>query len=126
LEAHGASLDSITDQVKHSVGLETDLGHVLREAIQACRKGGTVSVPGVYAGFIDKFPIGAAFGKGLQIRLGQTHVQKYMRPLLEQIQTGAIDPTFIITHRIPLEDAAKAYQIFRYKQDGCIKVILKP
>ncbi|HEX2979010.1 MAG TPA: zinc-dependent alcohol dehydrogenase [Anaerolineaceae bacterium] len=126
LEAHGMSIDSIMDQVKLVAKMNVDLAHVLREAIQACRKGGTVSVPGVYGGFIDKFPMGAIFGKGLQIHAGQTHVQKYMRPLLERIQKGEIDASTIITHRLNLSDAAYGYRIFKQKQDGCIKVVMKP
>lgn len=98
----------------------------LREAIHACRKGGTVSLPGVYGGFIDKFPIGAAFAKGLTIKMGQTHVQKYMRPLLEKIKRGDIDPSFVISHSLPLDEAPRAYRMFRDKEDQCTKVVLKP
>ncbi|NLF11180.1 MAG: glutathione-dependent formaldehyde dehydrogenase [Anaerolineaceae bacterium] len=127
MEAHGASsLDAIYDKVKQSVRLETGRPHVLRETIQACRKGGTVSLAGVYGGFVDKIPIGAAFNKGLTLRMGQTHVQKYMRPLLERIQQGEIDPTFVITHRLPLDAAPEAYRMFRDKEDNCIKVVLRP
>jgi threonine dehydrogenase-like Zn-dependent dehydrogenase len=126
LEAHGTTLDHLYDRVKQSVRLETDRANVLREAIQACRKGGTVSVPGVYGGLIDKFPYGAAFGKGLKLVGGQTHVQRYMRLLLDKIQNGEIDPSFVITHRLPLDEAPEAYKTFRDKQDGCIKVVLKP
>ena len=104
----------------------TDHGHVLRQAIQACGKGGTVSIPGVYGGIMDKFNIGAAFGKGLTFKMGQTHVHKYMPRLLERIQQGAIDPTFVISHTFPLEDAPKAYKMFHDKKDNCIKVVLKP
>jgi len=92
--------------------------------IQACRKGGTVSVPGVYGGFIDKFPMGAIFSKGLTLRAGQTHVQAYLRPLLERIANGDIDPSFIVTHRLSLEEAPEAYRTFQQKEDGCIKVVL--
>jgi threonine dehydrogenase-like Zn-dependent dehydrogenase len=99
---------------------------VLREIIQACRKGGRVAVAGVYAGVVDKFPFGAAFAKGLTLTMGQTHVQKYLKPLLERIERGEIDPTFVITHRLPLEQAPEAYKTFRDKHDGCIKVVLKP
>jgi threonine dehydrogenase-like Zn-dependent dehydrogenase len=91
-----------------------------------CRKGGTVSVPGVYVGFPDKLPFGAAMNKGLTFRMGQTHVQKYTRPLLEKIQAGEIDPSFVITHTVPLADAPEMYKTFRDKEDGCIKVVLKP
>jgi threonine dehydrogenase-like Zn-dependent dehydrogenase len=127
MEAHGGpSLDAMYDKVKQTVRLETDRPHVLRETIQACRKGGTVSLAGVYGGFVDKIPMGAAFNKGLTLRMGQTHVQKYMRPLLERIQRGDIDPSFVVTHRLPLDDAPEAYRLFREKQDNCVKVVLKP
>jgi threonine dehydrogenase-like Zn-dependent dehydrogenase len=106
--------------------LETDRPYVLREAIMACRKGGTVSVPGVYGGLVDKIPIGALMNKGLTIKTGQTHVQHYMRPLLELIQNGAIDPSFVVTHRMRLEDAPQGYDMFVNKQDDCIKIVLKP
>jgi threonine dehydrogenase-like Zn-dependent dehydrogenase len=106
--------------------METDRPYVLRQAIQSCRKGGTVSVPGVYGGFIDKVPIGAAFAKGLTLKMGQTHVQRYLHPLLERIGSGEIDPSFVITHRVQLDDAPQAYRTFRDKQDECIKVVLTP
>ena len=106
--------------------LETGRPNVLRQAILACRSGGTVSVAGVYGGFIDKFPIGAVVNRSLTIRSGQTYVQRYMRPLLERIQRGDIDPTFIITHRLSLDDAPRAYEMFRDKQDECMKVVLHP
>jgi threonine dehydrogenase-like Zn-dependent dehydrogenase len=99
---------------------------VLREAIQACRKGGTVSVPGVYGGWIDKMPMGAVMNKGLTIKSGQTHIHNYLKPLLARIEQGDIDPSFVITHRLPLEEAPDAYRTFRDKKDGCIKVVLKP
>jgi threonine dehydrogenase-like Zn-dependent dehydrogenase len=105
--------------------LETDRPVALREAILACRSGGTVSVIGVYGGFIDKFPMGAVVNRSLTIRSGQTHVQRYMRPLLERIQRGDIDPTFVITHRLRLEDAPEGYTLFNQKQDDCLKVVLK-
>jgi threonine dehydrogenase-like Zn-dependent dehydrogenase len=126
MEAHGVKPDFIYDRMMHAIRMETDRPTALRQVIQACRKGGTVSIPGVYSAFIDKMPMGAAFGKGLTMRMGQTHVHKYMRPLLERIEKGEIDPTFVITHRITLEDAPDAYDIFKHKQDGCIKVVLKP
>ncbi len=126
MEAHGTSVDAIYDYAKQAVRLETDRPHVLRQAIQACRKGGTVSIPGVYGGFIDKFPIGVAFSKGLTFKMGQTHVQRYTRPLLERIEKGEIDPSFIITHRMTLDEAAQGYQTFDAKKEGCIKVVLKP
>ena len=126
-EAHGAgTFDAVVDKVKASVMLATDRAHVLRQAIFCCRKGGTVSVPGVYIGMIDKMPFGPAMAKGLTIKTGQTHVQRYGEPLLEKINSGAFDPSFIITHRLPLEDAPGAYKTFRDKEDGCIKVVLKP
>lgn len=127
MEAHGtSSVDALYDRAKHAVRLETDRPHALRQAIQACRKGGTVSVPGVYGGLIDKFPIGAAFTKGLTFKMGQTHTPKYMRPLLERIRNAEIDPSFVITHRVPLEEAPWAYKTFRDKDDTCVKVVLKP
>jgi threonine dehydrogenase-like Zn-dependent dehydrogenase len=99
---------------------------VLREAIMCCRKGGTVSIPGVYIGFLDKVPMGAAMNKGLTMKMGQTHVQAYGELLLDMIQKGKIDPSFVITHRLTLDDAPGAYKTFRDKEDGCIKVVLKP
>ena len=125
-EAHGTSLDAIYDRAKQAVRLETDRPHVLRQAINACRKGGTVSIPGVYGGFIDKVPFGAAFAKGLTLRMGQTHVHRYMRPLLARIMQGAIDPTFLISHRRPLDEAPAAYRMWRDKQDGVTKIVLRP
>ena len=126
LEAHGAAPDAVYDRVKAATFLATDRPHALREAIQACRKGGTVSIPGVYGGFLDKVPFGAAFSKGLTLRMGQTHVHRYLRPLLERIEQGEIDPSFVITHRLRLEDAPLGYEIFKNKEDCCIKVVLKP
>ncbi|HOL72347.1 MAG TPA: zinc-dependent alcohol dehydrogenase [Bryobacteraceae bacterium] len=126
MEAHGTALAGLYDRAKQAVHLLLDRPTVLRQCIQACRKGGTVSIPGVYTGPLDKVPIGAAFGKGLTLRMGQTNVQKYLRPLLEKIERGEIDPSFVITHRFNLSDAPYAYQLFREKQDGCIKVVLDP
>lgn len=126
MEAHATTPDAILDRVKAATFLATDRPHVLRQAIHACRKGGTVSVPGVYGGFVDKLPMGAIVNKALTIKSGQTHMHKYMRPLLERIQNGEIDPSFIITHRLRLEDAPQGYEIFKNKQDECIKVVLKP
>jgi threonine dehydrogenase-like Zn-dependent dehydrogenase len=126
-EAHAAgSVDAVMDKVKTAIMLETDRPHVLREAIMCCRKGGTLSVPGVYVGFGDKIPLGAMMNKGLTIKTGQTHVQRYLKPLLEKIVDGQIDPSFVITHKVALEDAPAMYKTFRDKQDGCIKVVLKP
>lgn len=126
MEAHGWSVDNIYDKTMQLARLGSDRPHALRQAIQSCRKGGTVSVPGVYGGLLDKLPMGAAFNKGLTFRMGQTHVHRYMRPLLDHIQRGDLDPTFIITHRLPLEDAPEAYRTFKEKQDNCIKVVLTP
>jgi len=126
-EAHGGgSLDALLDKAKTSVYLGTDRPHVLRETIMCCRKGGTISIPGVYLGFLDKIPFGAAMNKGLTLKMGQTHMHRYMRPLLERIEKGEIDPSFIITHRIKLADAPDGYKTFRDKQDGCIKVVMTP
>lgn len=126
-EAHSTgTLDAVIDKAKAAVFLGTDRPHVLRQAIFCCRKGGTVSVPGVYVGLLDKIPFGAAMNKGLTIKSGQTHVQRYLAPLLEKIEAGDIDPSAIITHRLKLEDAPEAYKTFRDKKDGCIKVVLTP
>jgi len=126
MEAHTPGLIYAYDRVKQAMMLETDRPIALREAILACRNGGTVSVIGVYGGFIDKFPMGSVMNRSLTIKSGQCHVQRYMRPLLERIQNGEIDPSFIITHHLPLDDAPQAYEIFRKKRDSCIKVVLKP
>jgi threonine dehydrogenase-like Zn-dependent dehydrogenase len=123
---HGIGMLGWYDRAKQAVRLETDRGYVLRQVIQACRKGGTVSLPGVYGGFVDKMPMGAAFNKGLTFKMGQTHVHRYLGPLLERIEKGEIDPSFVITHRLRLEDAPHGYEIFKRKQDGCIKVVLRP
>jgi threonine dehydrogenase-like Zn-dependent dehydrogenase len=126
MEAHGAGLVGMYDKAKQAIRLESDRPTALRQLLVACRKGGRVSIAGVYGGLVDKLPLGAAFNKGLQIKMGQTHVQRYLRPLLERIQKGEIDPSFPITHRLPLEEAPRAYRIFRDKQEGCIKVVLRP
>jgi threonine dehydrogenase-like Zn-dependent dehydrogenase len=125
-EAHGTSLDAIYDRAKVAVGLASDRAHALRQAIQACRKGGVVSIPGVYGGFIDKSPIGAAFAKGLTLRMGQTHVHRYLRPLLSMIEQGRIDPSFIVSHRWPLSRAPEAYRMWNDKADDCTKIVLDP
>ncbi|HLO40977.1 MAG TPA: zinc-binding dehydrogenase, partial [Phycisphaerales bacterium] len=126
-EAHTTgTFDSVVDAVKASVKLATDRPHVLREAIMSCRKGGTVSVPGVYIGMLDKVPFGAAMNKGLTIKTGQTHVKRYMQPLFDLIQTGRLKPSSIVTHRIPIEQVPQMYKTFRDKKDGCIKVVIKP
>lgn len=126
MEAHGSTFDARLDKAKQSLKLGTDRPHVLRQAIHACRNGGTVSVPGVYVGFLDKVPFGMAFAKGLTLRMGQTHVQRYLQPLLKRIQDDEIDPSFVITHRLNLRDAPKGYETFLEKEDGCVKVVLKP
>lgn len=126
MEAHGMGLEGAFDKVMQTVRLETDRPNVLRQAIVACRKGGTVSIPGVYTGFVDKMPMGAVMNKGLTLKTGQTHVHRYLRPLLDRVQKGDIDPSFVITHRLPLDQAPHAYEIFKNKQDNCIKVVLKP
>ena len=125
MEAHDGP-SWLYDRAKQAVGLETDRPIVFRQAINCCRKGGTISIPGVYGGVIDKVPIGAAFGKGLTMRMGQTLVHKYMRPLLRLIREGDIDPTFLITHRLRLDDAPDGYRMFLNKEDDCIKVVMQP
>lgn len=126
LESHGFGIAGWYDKAKQAMRLQTDRPTALREAIQACRKGGTVSIPGVYGGIVDKLPMGAAFSKGLTLRMGQTHVQRYLPKLLAHIEQGEIDPTFVITHRLSLEQAPEAYKIFKNKQQQCIKVVLRP
>lgn len=126
-EAHGmGSIDAVVDKVKAAVKLTTDRAHGLREAIYCCRKAGTVSVAGAYLGFPDKIPMGAFMNKALTMKSGQTHVQKFMKPLLEKIEKGEIDPSFIITHKVTLEGAPEAYRKFRDKTDECIKVVIQP
>jgi threonine dehydrogenase-like Zn-dependent dehydrogenase len=125
LEGHAPGIMGTYDRAKQMMMLETDRPVALREAILACRSGGTVSVIGVYGGFVDKFPIGAIVNRSLTIKAGQTHVHRYMRPLLDRIQRGDIDPTFIITHRLPLDQASDGYALFNQKQDDCMKVVLK-
>jgi threonine dehydrogenase-like Zn-dependent dehydrogenase len=126
MEAHAPSLHYLYDNVKTTAMMETDRPIALRQAILNCRNGGTVSVPGVYGGLIDKFPMGSVMNRSLTIKTEQTHMQRYMKPLLERIQRGEIDPSFVITHHVPLEEAPQAYKMFRDKQDHCIKVVLKP
>jgi threonine dehydrogenase-like Zn-dependent dehydrogenase len=125
LEAHGSGVVGIYDKLKHAARIETDRPTALRMAIMCCRKGGTVSIPGVYGGFIDKFPMGAAFAKGLRFTMGQTHFHRYARPLLARVQAREVDPSFIITHRVSLDEIPAAYKTFNEKQDGCIKVVAK-
>jgi threonine dehydrogenase-like Zn-dependent dehydrogenase len=124
MEGHAPGVAGAYDRVKQTMMLETDRPVALRQAIMACRSGGTVSVAGVYGGFVDKFPMGAIVNRSLTIRSGQTHVHRYMRPLLERIEREEIDPTFVITHRWPLQDAPAAYDLFNNKQDECLKVVL--
>jgi threonine dehydrogenase-like Zn-dependent dehydrogenase len=125
LEAHGLFADNVVDQIKASTFLGTDRPHVLRQAITSCRKGGRVSVPGVYGGFIDKFPAGAFMQKGLTMKTGQTHVQRYLPGLLNAILEDKIDTTFLISHRLPLEEAARGYKMFHDDQDEVTKIVLK-
>jgi threonine dehydrogenase-like Zn-dependent dehydrogenase len=126
MEGHGFGMLGAYDRVKQAMTLETDRPIALREALLSCRNGGVVSIPGVYGGFLDKLPIGSLMNRSLTIKTGQTHVQRYMKPLLERIRHGEIDPTFVITHTLSLDDAPYAYDIFCNKQDDCIKVVLKP
>src|SRR5262245_55343499 len=126
MEGHAPGFAGMYDQVKTSLMLETDRPVALRQAILACRSGGTISVAGVYGGFIDKFPMGAIVNRALTIRSGQTHVHRYMRPLLERVMKRQIDPSFIVTHRMHLDDAPQAYEMFNNKEDNCLKVVLKP
>lgn len=126
-EAHGSgSFDALMDKAKAAVHLATDRVHVIREAIWCCRKGGTISMPGVYIGFADKIPLGAFMNKGLTLKTGQTHMKRYTKPLLEKIEKGEIDPSAIITHNRQLAEGPELYKTFRDKEDGCIKVVLKP
>ena len=124
MEAHGHGVTYAYDRVKQATMMETDRPIALREAILACRNGGVVSVIGVYGGFIDKFPMGAVMNRSLTIRSGQCHVHRYLRPLLDRIQNGQIDPSFVITHRLPLDQAAKGFDMFLNKEDNCEKVVL--
>ncbi|HEX7666998.1 MAG TPA: zinc-dependent alcohol dehydrogenase [Polyangiaceae bacterium] len=126
-EAHGTgSFDAVLDKAKAAVMLTTDRVHVVREAIKCCRKGGTVSLGGVYFGFPDKIPLGAFVNKALTMRGGQTHMQRYMKPLLARIEKGEIDPSVVITHKVSLDETPEAYKTFRDKKDGCVKVVVKP
>jgi threonine dehydrogenase-like Zn-dependent dehydrogenase len=124
--AHGHFPIQAYDRVKQAVRSESDRPHALREAIYACRPGGVVSVMGVYGGFIDKFPAGQFMNKGLTLKTGQCHVHRYLRPLLERIENGDIDPSFVVTHRHELDRAPEGFETFKHKQDGCVKVVLKP
>jgi threonine dehydrogenase-like Zn-dependent dehydrogenase len=127
MEAHATrSVDSMYDRAKQSMMLETDRPHVLREMIYVCRPAGTLSIPGVYGGLVDKLPFGALMNKGLTIRTGQTHVNRWTEGLLRLIQEGLIDPSFVVTHTVGLEDGPEMYRTFRDKEDGCVKVVMKP
>lgn len=127
MEAHGyRTIEHIYDKVKTNLFMETERPHALRQAILCCRKGGTVSIPGVYGGFADKIPLGALMNKGLTVKTGQTHLHKYVPKLLDYVRQGKIDPSFVVTHRLPLSEAARGYDIFRAKEEGCIKVVLDP
>ena len=126
MEAHHHGPLYAYDRVKQALRQETERPFALREAIMSCRGGGTVSVIGVYGGLLDKFPMGAVMNKGLTIRSGQCHVHRYLRPLLERVQNGEIDPSFIVTHRLSLDEAPHGYELFKNKEDDCLKVVLKP
>jgi threonine dehydrogenase-like Zn-dependent dehydrogenase len=126
MESHAPGLTGAYDKVKQSLMLESDRAVPLRQAILSCRNGGVLSIPGVYSGFVDIVPMGSLMNRSITVRTGQTHVHRYLRPLLERIEKKEIDPTFVVTHRLPLADAPKAFQIFSEKQDECIKVVLKP
>jgi threonine dehydrogenase-like Zn-dependent dehydrogenase len=123
---HGHGALHAVERVKQATRMETDRGHALRDAIMACRPGGVVSVIGVYGGLMDKFPAGAFMNKGLTLRTGQCHVQHYLKPLYEHIKNGDIDPSFVVTHRLPLGEASNGFETFKHKQDECVKVVLKP
>jgi threonine dehydrogenase-like Zn-dependent dehydrogenase len=126
MEAHFHGPSYAYDRVKQAARMETERGFALREAIMSCRNGGIVSIMGVYGGLMDKFPIGALMNRGLTIRTGQCHVHRYMRPLLDRVRNGEIDPSFVVTHRMSLDDAPTGYETFKNKQDDCVKVVLKP
>jgi len=126
MEAHGIGPSYWFDRAQQAVRASFDRPYALRQAIQACGKGGTLSIPGVYGGFLDKMPFGAVVNKGLTIKTGQTHVHRYLQPLLERVLVDEINPSFIITHRLPLEDAPEGYRMFRGKENNCVKVVLKP
>jgi threonine dehydrogenase-like Zn-dependent dehydrogenase len=126
MEASGHSLPFMYDNIKQKMRMSFDRPQVLRECIMAVRKGGTVSIPGVYAGFVDKIPFGALMNKGVTIRTGQTHMMRYMKPLLDRVLNGDIDPSVVISHVLPLDEAPREYKIFRDKQENCTKVVLDP
>jgi len=126
MESHAPGPVHAYDRARQALMLETDRPYPLRQAILACRNGGTVSVPGVYGGMLDKIPFGSVMNRGLTIRTGQTHVHRYLKPLLDLIERGEIDPSFVVTHRMKLDDAPNGYKMFREKQDHCVKIVLKP
>ncbi len=126
MESHAPGLTGAYDKVKQSMMLESDRAVPLRQAILACRNGGIVSIPGVYSGFVDKVPFGSLMNRSITVKTGQTHVHRYLRPLLQRIENGEIDPTFVVTHRLRLDEAPRGFQIFNDKQDECMKVVLKP
>jgi len=126
MEAHYHGPAYAYDRVKQALRMETERPFALREAIMSCRNGGIVSVIGVYGGLVDKFPLGALMNRGLSIKAGQCHVQRYLRPLLQRIADGELDPSFIVTHRLPLDEAPRGYEVFKQKEDGCLKVVLTP
>jgi threonine dehydrogenase-like Zn-dependent dehydrogenase len=126
LEAHSAQLQGTYDKIKVTLLMETDRPSVLRQAIQSVRKGGTLSIPGVYGGLLDKVPFGAAFGKGITMKMGQTNMHNYMKPLLERIENGQIDPSYIISHRITLEQTPEMYKVWRDKKQSVTKIVIDP
>ena len=126
MEAHAPGIMYAYDRFKQALMLETDRPIALRQAIMACRNGGTVSVVGVYGGFVDKFPMGSFMNRSLTMKTGQCHVHRYMKPLLARIENGDIDPSFVVTHRMKLDEAAEGYAMFSNKQDDCVKVVLTP
>jgi threonine dehydrogenase-like Zn-dependent dehydrogenase len=126
LEAHSSDLQGVYDTVKNALLLETDRPAVLRQAIQGVRKGGTVSIPGVYGGLLDKVPFGAAFGKGITMKMGQTNMHNYMKPLLDRIEEGQVDPAYIISHRVTLDQVPEMYKIWRDKKENVTKIVIDP
>src|SRR5262249_23912683 len=126
MEAHGLGAIGVYDRFKQSLMLESDRPHVLRQVIRCCRKGGTLSIPGVYSGSVDKVPMGAVMNKGLTVKTGQTHVHRYLPVLLQHILDGRVDPSFVVTHHMSLDDGPRAYDMFLRKRDGCMKLVLKP
>jgi threonine dehydrogenase-like Zn-dependent dehydrogenase len=126
MEAHDHGLMYMVDRAKQMARIETDRPIALRQAIQACRKGGTVSVPGVYAGFDDKIPLGSFMNKALAMKTGQTHMMRFMKPLLDKVESGEFDPSFVMSHRVPIDEAPQMYKTFRDKKDNCTKVVLDP